>query len=169
MRHRSVAFGLLIGALAHAACAQPTQAPGSEWTATLRAGLAGRDSEPHLKRLLAEGREERTRLLARLLLDELALPATDPVLGSPRIVSIRWPKPADLTSAQRYSQLPLIVVQAIIDEDGRALDVALEHSTGNQQLDELCVESVRNASFRPAVNSGRYVRRSTTLHLHWPL
>ncbi|MEO0072507.1 MAG: energy transducer TonB [candidate division WOR-3 bacterium] len=51
-----------------------------------------------------------------------------------------------------------VVVKALVDVDGRIIDVEIQKSSGNSSLDQAALEAARNAVFTPAKQRDQYVR-----------
>lgn len=51
-----------------------------------------------------------------------------------------------------------VVVKALVDVDGRIIDVEIQKSSGNSSLDQAALEAARNAIFTPAKQRDQYVR-----------
>ncbi|MCX7757811.1 MAG: energy transducer TonB [candidate division WOR-3 bacterium] len=51
-----------------------------------------------------------------------------------------------------------VVVKALVDVDGRIIEVEIQKSSGNTSLDQAALEAARNAVFTPAKQRDQYVR-----------
>lgn len=86
----------------------------------------------------------------------VAIPTAD--ASVPRLVSVveylREPAPQYPTQSRRLREQGVVVLRVVIDERGRACDIAIESSSGYARLDRAAQEAVASAAFRPYVEDG---------------
>lgn len=86
----------------------------------------------------------------------VATPVED--ASAPRLVSVveyvREPAPRYPSQSRRLREQGVVVLRVVIDERGRACDIAIESSSGYARLDRAAQEAVASAAFRPYVEDG---------------
>lgn len=86
-------------------------------------------------------------------------PPPQPVTGTPKLVSsieyLRAPAPKYPKTARSLGQRGLVVLRALIDVNGRAVEVIVHRSAGFAALDEAARKAVLDASFKPYMEDGR--------------
>ena len=75
---------------------------------------------------------------------------------------LREPMPRYPSQSRKLREQGLVVLRVLIDERGRACDVAIENSSGHERLDRAALEAVARAEFRPYVEDG-VARRAMVL------
>ncbi len=99
----------------------------------------------------------------------MAIEATGPVIESIAPISTgpapvqleyaRAPAPNYPRNAQRLGQTGTVMLQVLVDIDGRPLEVTVSQSSGNRELDEAArLQILKRWSFRPAMKDGQAVR-----------
>lgn len=67
---------------------------------------------------------------------------------------VRQPAPRYPPQSRRLREQGVVVLRVVIDESGRACDIAVESSSGYARLDRAAREAVANAAFRPYLEEG---------------
>ena len=82
-----------------------------------------------------------------------------PAPPAPRTVAkvefIRAPDPAYPMMSRRLGEQGKVMIRALVDEQGHAVDVAIQQSSGKPRLDEAAKKAVMGALFRPYREEGR--------------
>ena len=87
-----------------------------------------------------------------------SLQRSDPLPGV-RLEYLQAPPPAYPRDALRDGIQGTVLLQVLVDVDGRPLDVQVQHSSGNRQLDNAARRQVLERwTFRPAMKDGRAVQ-----------
>ena len=87
-----------------------------------------------------------------------SLESSAPLPGM-RLEYLRAPAPAYPRDALREGIQGTVMLQVLVDVDGRPLDVQIQHSSGNRLLDNAARRQVLERwMFRPAVKDGRAVQ-----------
>ena len=87
-----------------------------------------------------------------------SLESTTPLPGV-RLEYLQAPAPAYPRDALRDGVQGTVMLQVLVDVDGRPLDVQVQHSSGNRQLDNAARRQVLERwTFRPAMKDGRAVQ-----------
>ena len=110
----------------------------------------------------------------QVVVDQGTLPAEAPVAtaspdtiepqaGTPlpgvRLEYLQAPAPGYPRDALRDGIQGTVMLQVLVDVDGRPLDVQIQHSSGNRQLDNAARRQVLERwMFRPAMKDGRAVQ-----------
>lgn len=72
-----------------------------------------------------------------------------------RVEFIRAPDPAYPMMSRRLGEQGKVMVRALVDEQGHAVDVAIQLSSGKPRLDEAAKKAVMGALFKPYREEGR--------------
>jgi periplasmic protein TonB len=87
-----------------------------------------------------------------------SLESSTPLPGV-RLEYLQAPAPAYPRDALRDGVQGTVMLQVLVDVDGRPLDVQVQHSSGNRQLDNAARRQVLERwTFRPAMKDGRAVQ-----------
>jgi protein TonB len=88
----------------------------------------------------------------------VATPATGPVAGV-RLEYASAPAPRYTADLVRDQAQGTVMLQVLVDTDGRPLQVSVHASSGNRRLDRLAQQHVlKHWTFRPAMRDGRAVQ-----------
>jgi protein TonB len=68
---------------------------------------------------------------------------------------IRAPEPAYPMMSRRLGEQGKVMIRALVDEQGHAVDVAIQQSSGKPRLDEAAKKAVMGALFKPYREEGR--------------
>lgn len=79
------------------------------------------------------------------------------------------PKPAYPELARQAGIEGKVTVDALIDVDGKVIDVKIRKSSGNSSLDEAALSAARNAEFTPARQRDQFVRVWVTIPFQFSL
>jgi protein TonB len=80
-------------------------------------------------------------------------PASPPALVS-QVDYIRAPAPQYPHLSRRLREQGLVVLKVLVDERGRAREIAIHRSSGFARLDAAACEAVSHAEFKPYTQSG---------------
>jgi len=87
---------------------------------------------------------------------EVSAPVADRSI--PKLVSsveyVREPAPRYPPQSRRLGEQGVVVLRVVIDERGRACDIAIESSSGHERLDRAAREAVATAAFQPYFEDG---------------
>ncbi len=82
---------------------------------------------------------------------------------------IRQVKPVYPELARKAEIEGTVVVSALVDTDGKVIDVKILKSSGNAELDRAAVQAARQWLFSPAKQRDRYVRVWVSIPFHFRL
>lgn len=81
----------------------------------------------------------------------------EPVFVSePEIVN--WTQPRYPRSAQRRNQQGVVMLEVMVDEDGKALNISVIESSGFDTLDRSAITAVENWEFKPQMRNNHFVQ-----------
>jgi protein TonB len=87
-----------------------------------------------------------------------AAPASPGPVFTPKVISevayLQPPAPRYPAESRRSRERGLVVVRALVDEEGRAREVSVQQSSGYPRLDKAACQAVERARFKPYVEEG---------------
>jgi len=132
-------------------------------------------AQPHVTPRIAQPTTPVQSVIDQVVVDQGSLPADPPLAtassdtiapqagGTPlpgvRLEYLQAPAPAYPRDALREGVQGTVMLQVLVDVDGRPLDVQIQHSSGNRLLDNAARRQVLERwMFRPAMKDGRPVQ-----------
>ena len=108
--------------------------------------------------IVAAGTEAVTPVIDTVVESTIVEPPTNPI-ATVRLEYANAPPPAYPRDALRIRAEGTVLLQVLVDRDGRPLDVQVQSSSGNRSLDEAARKHVlKRWMFRPAMQDGRAVQ-----------
>ncbi|HVR81843.1 MAG TPA: TonB family protein [Luteimonas sp.] len=132
-------------------------------------------TQPQITPTVIQPRTQTPPVIDQTVVDQGTLPADPPIETTPRntasqpansvpLPGVRLeyadaPAPSYPRDALREGIEGTVMLQVLVDIDGRPLDVQVQHSSGNRQLDNVARRQVLERwRFRPAMQGGRAVQ-----------
>lgn len=142
-----------------------SEGPGLEKLTWARVLALNLDHTPaalrELHRLSGNADDKATARLLSVVLEEWRLPREAESLALPRSVFL----PKLPVVAERVKR-PTVIVTGVIGTDGSLAEIALHASSGNERVDQRCLNSARHARFRPAIRGQEYLATTFALTCH---
>lgn len=105
--------------------------------------------------------------LRSLLLAEWRLSSDADQLSHPRMVWSEGLKP--VADGKRRHLRPMLVVRGRVSVVGRLMNPALKWPSGDEAIDQLVIESLKLARFRPAIRDSAWVEAEAVVTVHLQL
>ncbi len=97
-------------------------------------------------------------------------PAAEPVRVMPRIDASRSQQPEYPPTSRRMGEQGSVVLQVLVDTDGRVIDTKLLQSSGYDRLDQAALDGVKsNYRFLPGTVDGKPQQMWYTFKFNWKL
>lgn len=138
-----------------------------EWPRLLQLALEHTEqAKLSLAKKQATTRVEPIRKLAKLLLDEWDLAPTDNRLETPVLVWRPQPDIDSLPPQARTVSSPSVLITVDVTSEGDLENIKLLSSSGNPEVDEICLDAAGKALYRPARSGQTYVTTKAVLQYH---
>ena len=137
------------------------------WEELLEGSVRGEVGDKRrLETVSKEGEHPSVQRLAKRLLDEWGIAASDPRLEHPVLI---WSPAIDFASlpdSAREVSFPAVIIRGVVRSDGQVEDAKVVRGCGSGPLDERALESARQALFRPARRTEGYIDSEATITIH---
>jgi periplasmic protein TonB len=98
------------------------------------------------------------------------MPAAEPVRVMPRIDAGHSRQPEYPAASRRLGEQGSVVLQVLVDTDGRVIDAKLLQSSGYDRLDQAAIDGVKSDyRFLPGTLDGRPAQMWYTFRFNWKL
>ena len=141
----------------------------STWARLLNCGICRSVDCQEFLRAVSEGEgEPAEQALARRLLLDQTLDPGNKELATALPVQLQSPDYAALLAelATKKLQSPIVVVSGVADPSGAVRDVKLRVSSGSSDADQLCLQALEVARYRPARDESGYIASPVGLTCH---
>ena len=94
-------------------------------------------------------------------------PPHEPILTEATPIDDRQPQPTIPDELRADSLDTTVVVDVVVDTQGKAVTATISQSTGKRELDRLALETARQWRFKPATKDGTPVEGRVRLHIEF--
>lgn len=161
---------LVVVALLAGGAAEPKQpTANATWPELLQAALERTDEDKAFIEDVASQRpEDPIGELAKVLLEEWALPPSAEALQQPRVIVAPKPNYSDLAGQEVRLESAVVAASGEVTPAGTVEKIEVKISSGVEEIDERCAEAFTGWRYRPARSEHGYVRSmvAVTCHVH---